>query len=319
MSAEGWDDLERALAASELGEIEVVRRRPCEYQTSFPIELLEVERLGPGRATIVCKRPDWDELDATAQLAKPHFLHDPEREACVYGRLLPRGPAGPPRLLGTAFEDGRAWLFLERVEGRPLSEVGERELWEEAAAWLGRFHAAFAGDASAPAVRCPLVERDASFHRRWIERACEYGRDAPPERRAVFDHLAQEHEQVVEALLAMQTTLLHGEFYASNVLIAAGEGGVRVAPLDWELAGPGPGALDLAALVSGWPAADREAMRLAYEGALGAPLSARELELARLQVAIQWLGWAPPEWQPPADQRRDWGAEAIEIAEELGL
>lgn len=319
MSADGWDALQRALARSGLGDLEVVRRRPCEYRTSFPVELLEVERLGPGRGTIVCKRPNWDELDAPAQLAKPHFLHDPEREACVYEQLLPRGPAGPPRLLGTAFADGRAWLFLEHVEGRPLFEVGERELWEEAAAWLGRFHARFAGDGARIATPCPLVERDDRFFRRWIERAREFGQGMPPDRRAALDRLAARHERLVEELLAMLPTLLHGEFYAANVLVTASEGGPRVAPLDWELAGPGPGALDLAALVSGWPAADRETMRLAYGRGLGQPLPARDLELARLQVAIQWLGWAPPEWEPPAGQRRDWGAEAIEIAEGLEL
>jgi hypothetical protein len=319
MSADGWDGLERALAASGLGELEVVRRAPSEYRTSFPVELLEVERLGPGRGSIVCKRPNWDELDATAQLAKPRFLHDPGREACVYERLLPRGPAGPPRFLGGWIEDGRSWLFVERVEGRPLSEVGERELWERAAGWLGRFHAAFAGARPGPAAGCPLVERDADFHRVWMARARGFGVGDSSERRAALRRLSDLHGRLVEALLAMPATLLHGEFYASNVLVAEGEAGVRVAPLDWELAGPGPGALDLAALVSGWPAADREAMRLAYESALGAPLPARDLELARLQVAIQWLGWAPPEWRPPADQRRDWGAEAIAIAEELEL
>jgi Phosphotransferase enzyme family len=319
MSADRWEALERALAASGLGDVEVVRRQPSEYRTSFPVELLEVERLGPGRGTIVCKRPNWDELDATAKLAKPRFLHDPEREACVYERLLPRGPLGPPRFFGGGLEEGSAWLFVEYVEGRPLHEVGERELWELAAAWLGRFHAAFSGTQPGLAVRCPLVQRDAYFYRRWMERAREFGRGEPSDRRAALDRLAERHERLVEALLAMPATLLHGEFYASNVLIAEAEGGVRVAPLDWELAGPGPGALDLAALVSGWPAADRKAMRLAYEDALGEPLPARDLELARLQVAIQWLGWAPPEWQPPADRSRDWGTEAIEVAQELGL
>lgn len=313
-----WEAMERALAAAGL-EIEVVRRQPCEYRTSFPVELLEVERLGPGWGTIVCKRPNWDELDGTAQMAKPRFLHDPEREVCAYEELLPRGPEGPPRLLGTAAEDGRSWLFLEWVEGRPLFEVGERELWEQAAAWLGRFHAAFAGDRAGTELPCPLVERDADFYRSWMARARGFGVGESGERRAALDRLSERHDRLAEELLAMPPTLLHGEYYASNVLIAAGEGGVRVAPLDWELAGPGPGALDLAALVSGWPAADREAMRLAYERGLGAPLPARELELARLQVAIQWLGWAPPEWQPPADQRRDWAAEAIEIVEALEL
>jgi aminoglycoside phosphotransferase (APT) family kinase protein len=321
MSAAGsWEALERALAASGLGDLEVVRREPCEYRTSFPVELLEVERLGPGRAAIVCKRSNWDELEASARLAKPRFLHDPEREACVYERLLPRGPAGPPRFHGAALEEGRSWLFVEYVEGRHLFEIGARELWEEAADWLGRFHRAFAGgELHRLAARCPLVERDAGFYRRWIERAREFDRSAPAGRRAGLDRVSDRHEQIVEALLAMPATLLHGEFYASNVLIAEDAMRVRVAPLDWELAGPGPGVLDLAALVSGWPPREREAMRDAYERALGEPVSARDLELARLQVAIQWLGWAPPEWEPPADQRRDWGAEAIEIAEALEL
>src|SRR5262249_32650994 len=130
-SAAEWDSLERALVAAGLGEIEVVGRRRSQYTTSFPIEELEVELMGPGRSKIVCKRLDWDQLDATAQLAKPRFLHDPEREACVYERLLPRGPAGPARFLGAAMEAGRSWLFVEWIEGRNLFQIGERELWED--------------------------------------------------------------------------------------------------------------------------------------------------------------------------------------------
>jgi hypothetical protein len=60
-------------------------------------------------------------------------------------------------------------------------------------------------------------------------------------------------------------------------------------------------------------------MRRAYCRGRGRELAARELDLARLQVAIQWLGWAPPEWEPPAGRRRDWAAEAVEIAERLEL
>lgn len=95
---------------------------------------------------------------------------------------------------------------------------------------------------------------------------------------------------------------------------------VRVAPVDWELAAEGPGLTDLAALVSGWPAADRQALVAAYAAEPGVPaFTARDLDLARFQVAIQWLGWAPPRWQPPPERRHDWLAEATEIAEELGL
>ncbi|MBS1880851.1 MAG: hypothetical protein JST31_15175, partial [Actinobacteria bacterium] len=112
-------------------------RRPSEYRTSFPIAELELEVPGEGRLKAVCKRLDWDQLDPVARLAKPRFLHDPRREPYAYERLLPLGPAGPPRFLG-APEEGGARLLVEWIDGRDLVEVGERELWEEAAAWLGR-------------------------------------------------------------------------------------------------------------------------------------------------------------------------------------
>jgi aminoglycoside phosphotransferase (APT) family kinase protein len=296
----------------------IISRRESAYRTSFPIEELEVEISGHGRREIVCKRLDREGLDATARLAKPLFLHAAEREIEVYERLLPHGPAGPPRFLGAEFDAGRTLLFIERIDGRPLVEVGERALWEEAAGWLGRFHAAFAGLAGGPPSGPPLIEHDADFHRFWLVRARSFAASGPGPGPALA-WLDARHEQVVEALSRMDRTLLHGEFYASNVLVAGGDGSTRVAPVDWELAGPGPGALDLAALVCGWPHADREAMRRAYGAGRGREIPARELDLARLQVAIQWLGWAPPEWKPPADRQRDWAAEAVEIAEELEL
>lgn len=296
----------------------VLSRRPSAYRTSFPIEELEVEMPGGGRSRIVGKRLDREALGAAARLAKPPFLHAPRREAYVYERLLPRGPEGPPRFLEAEQGADGSLLFIEWIDGRVLFEVGERAIWEEAASWLGRFHAAFEGVPVDSPLDARLVERDADFHRLWLARARRF---AVSERRraAALDWLAARHEDVVEALVAMDPTLLHGEFYASNVLVAEEGSSTRVAPVDWELAGPGPGALDLAALVCGWPAPDREAMRQAYGLGRGRELAALDLDLARLQVAIQWLGWAPPEWTPPPDQRRDWAAEAVEIAEELEL
>lgn len=96
--------------------------------------------------------------------------------------------------------------------------------------------------------------------------------------------------------------------------------GVRVAPVDWELAAAGSGLTDLAALVGGWPRSDREALVAAYATEPGVPpFTTRDLDFARLQLAIQWLGWAPPEWEPPEGQRHDWLAEAVQLAEELDL
>jgi aminoglycoside phosphotransferase (APT) family kinase protein len=315
--------LERALAGVGLELEGEVERRPYAYRTSFPVEELRVQLRERGAATLVFKQLEWEELEPGAKLAKPRFVHDPAREPAVYRALLPGTPAGPPEFFGAVETGGRCWLFVEWVEGRELFQVGERELWEAAARWLARFHVALAPELDRRRSEARLLEHDAAFYRRWMERAREFA----GEPKAV-EWLAAHHEQVVEALLALPRTALHGEFYASNVLVAADldhtppgqKSDARVAAVDWELAAAGPGPTDLAALVSGWPDADRRAIAAAYAAEQGVPeFDERDLAFARLQVAIQWLGWAPPEWEPPPGQWHDWLGEAVALAEGLGL
>ena len=325
----GFDDselragLERALAGVGLELDGEVERRPSPYRTSFPIEELRFELAGRGPVRVGFKQLEWERLEPPAQLAKPRFLHDPEREPAVYRALLPQAPAGPPEFFGAMLEGDWRWLFIEWVEGRELFQVGERGLWEEAARWLARFHAALAPELERCRREARLLDHDAAFHRRWIERARKFVAAPKP-----IEWLAARHEQVVEALLAQPRTVLHGEFYASNVLVASdsdptlpGQNSeARIAPVDWELAAIGAGLTDLAALVSGWPDEDRAAIAAAYAAEPGVPAFSRsDLDLARLQVAIQWLGWAPPEWEPPEGQRHDWLGEAVALTEGLGL
>jgi len=315
--------LEQALAGVGLELTGEIERRPSPYRTSFPIEELRFQPAGREPVRVGFKQLGWDRLEPAAQVAKPRFLHDPEREPEVYRALLPQASAGPPEFFGAVLEADRHWLFVEWVEGRELFQVGERELWEEAARWLARFHVALAPEVERGRREAHLLDHDAAFYRRWVERAREFAADPKP-----IEWLAARHEQVVEALLAEPRTVLHGEFYASNVLVASDfdhtplgqKSDARVAPVDWELAAVGAGLTDLAALVSGWPEEDRAAIAAAYAGVPGAPaFSARDLDHARLQVAIQWLGWAPPEWEPPEGQQHDWLGEAIALAEELEL
>jgi hypothetical protein len=42
-----------------------------------------------------------------------------------------------------------------------------------------------------------------------------------------------------------------------------------------------------------------------------------DLNLCRLHVAVQWLGWAT-DWRPPDEQAQDWLRNATEVAGELG-
>jgi hypothetical protein len=320
--------LERALAGVGLELAGEIERRPYAYRTSFPLEELRVELAGEGPVTLLFKQLDWDALEPEAQLAKPRFLHDPEREPAVYENLLSKAPPGPARCFGAIAAPDRHWLFVERVEGRELFQVGERELWEEAAHWLGRFHAAMAPDLDRHRTEGRLLDHDAAFYRGWIERASKFAAERDDGSAARIAWLRERHDQVVEALCAMPRTVLHGEFYASNVLVASGlehtpvgqKSDARVVPVDWELAAAGPGLTDLAALVGGWSDHDRERLAATYASEPSVPpFTPRDLGLARLQVAIQWLGWAPPAWEPPEGQRHDWLGEAVALAEELGL
>jgi aminoglycoside phosphotransferase (APT) family kinase protein len=156
-----------------------------------------------------------------------------------------------------------------------------------------------------------------------MRRALEF---AEPERRERLAPLAERYDQVVARLAELPTTFIHGEFYASNVLIERGGGNLRVCPIDWENAAVGPGVIDLAALTTGsWSAAEREQIARGYAGqaaelghAPGTGELFETLELARLHLAVQWLGWDPT-WTAPVEHRHDWLGEALRIAGTLGL
>src|SRR5437879_1421833 len=130
-----------------------------------------------------------------------------------------------------------------------------------------------------------------------------------------------------EQPFALPLTFIHGECYASNVLVVAGHGPPRVCPIDWEMAALGPGLMDLAALSAGrWTPTEQHSIVYAYCQASadtgGKRLPMGELDTAldccRLQLALQWLGWSL-DWQPPADHVQNWLGEALGAAHRLGL
>ena len=167
------------------------------------------------------------------------------------------------------------------------------------ARWLARLHDRFAGTAT----REFLLRYDRSYLARWPSRA---GVSVPG------------YDTILDRLAALPATLVHGELYASNVLVD----GERVCVVDWELAGIGPGVLDLAALTTGLPEADAATLAESYRTALAHPPDAEpfgfDLDCARLHLAIQWLGWSP-DWSPPPEHARDWRAELPQLTERVGL
>jgi len=304
-------------------------RRPSEYRSSFGLEELDVSLADGTNLELMFKDLGWEALDSQGRRAKPRFLYDPVREIGVYRSLLASAGLGTAAYHGSVVDaaGGRFWLFVERVAGIELYQVGEVARWEEAARWLAGMHAALGGDPERRAAEGRLLRQDRAFHRRWIERPCEFasqeGRPSPQRRR--LESLAARYDEVAGRLLALPQGVIHGELYASNLIVDPAGG--RVCPVDWEMAAVGPPLSDLAALTTGWdrPVQARlertyhDALDAAHAWARGYEAFAEGVTLCRLQLAVQWLGWAPPGWVPPEDHRRDWLDDAIRLADELGL
>ncbi len=88
-----------------------------------------------------------------------------------------------------------------------------------------------------------LLDYDRAHYRRWIDRARSFAGapGQPPARLRSIEWLTPRYEAASEELLALPRTVIHGEFYASNVLVAGDPADPRVAPVDWELAASAPG------------------------------------------------------------------------------
>jgi aminoglycoside phosphotransferase len=308
--------LERALGTGTAR----IERRTAKFRTSFPLEDVDVTLEDGTMLALVLKVLSAAELPEKAREAKPEFLLDPERELEAYRDLLPDDSLGTPRCYAAVSEGERHWLLLERVNGIPLWQVGELETWQAAARWLAALHERFAAEDGWRAQARHLLRYDAALYRQWARRAREHAAAAGRRRRErerVVD-VTRRFETVIDRLAALPTTFIHGEFYASNVVVD----GARIAPIDWELAAQGPGLIDLAALSTGrWGDSERQAIASAYERALTTPPGydfGVMLDSCRLHLAVQWLGWAPG-WRPPRAHRYDWLSEATDLVERLGL
>src|SRR5262249_46371623 len=157
--------------------------------------------------------------------------------------------------------------------GKELYQVGDFSAWEEVARWLGRLHAEVAAAAPHLAAEAHLIAHGANYYRNWMRRALAIqGVSAEATDiagRSRLEKLAARYEEVLARLAALPRTFIHGEFYASNVLVQETATGLRVCPVDWEMAALRPGLIDLAALTAGkWTPDQQEALALAYHAAL---------------------------------------------------
>jgi hypothetical protein len=126
-------------------QLKRLRRRVSTYSSSSTVENLEVDLHGKPSLRLVFKNLSPAALLPGARRIRPDFLYEPHREAATYERILRRHQSGTATCYGSVNTDTpeRHWLFLERVTGRPLWQVGRMESWLEAARWLARLHGRF--------------------------------------------------------------------------------------------------------------------------------------------------------------------------------
>lgn len=321
------EELERALSETGDGSpyIAHLARRASRYRTSFALEELEVFLEDGRRLHLMWKDVHRHSLGATSRHVKPEFLDNPAREIETYRQILAPHQLSTPAFYGAVVRpaEGRHWLFLERVVGRELYQIGDFEIWRQVARWLAGMHAQFREHAIALERDVPLIVHDSSYYRRWMTRAQEFA--AGTKSATEIERLAQRHNRVIERLLALETTLLHGEFYASNILVVPQANSLRICPVDWEMAALGPGLQDLGALIAGhWSEKEKRELASTYYSALPTPrewsweMFQEALDYCRLQIAVQWLGWSR-DWSPPPEHVQDWLCEALALSERLGL
>lgn len=302
-------------------------RAPSQFQSSARLHDIEVRLADGSSLSLVHKELGRRGLVPAASRSRPRVLADASREIRVYELLLSRSRLGTPRLYGGHVERQRGiyWLFLERVRHTQLRWTIDPAAWVRTAAWLGNFHGTV--EPRDALGELSLVRYDAPFYRSWMDRARRFARAGDRARRIRLDALSRRYDTVVDALVSMPATVIHGQLFPSNVLVDDATPQGRICVLDWETAAHGPGFIDLAALVAGrWSAEDRGAMVAAYRHALtrssqtAATVDRGEDSLlyARLHLAVQQLGWAD-RWVPPAEQAHDWLEEAMQLAEQMSL
>jgi hypothetical protein len=313
------DDEVAALLRSRGVRAAQITRRPYRYATSAPLEHVSVRTADGGSMELILKDLARERLLPDARDAKPEHVHDPRRELATYRDVL-----GPARIGPRCFAGDRL-LLIEKVPGVELWQVGELDVWERVAEWAASLHGRFAGSAQALRRANPhLLEHTETWLLGWRDRAREALAGSADERADALLAVLDGYAAVAGQLAALPRTFVHGELYPSNVLVVRDREPPEVFAIDWEMAAIGPGLVDLAALVGGWPAEERCRLAEAYRRGLEAagwdppPTATLTADLARcrLQLAVQWLGWAPG-WRPPPEHAHDWAGEALEIAREL--
>jgi hypothetical protein len=219
------------------------------------VEPESVEILREKREWAIC-RLEGVGLAGSAVIAKRCRQDDALIERTIYEEVLPRLPITALYCYGLVEEpDGNfCWLFLEDAAGENYSPYIE-EHRALAAQWLGHLHTSAAYITAAD----PLPERGPGHYLEHLQsgRAKILRNLTNPKLKAddrvvledilsQCDFLESRWQQVEEFCAELPRTLVHGDFTGKNLRVRTGQAGVALLAFDWEKAGWGIPAPDLA-------------------------------------------------------------------------
>lgn len=224
-----------------------------------------------------------------------------EREITFYRDVFPDGELGLARFAGVVPRAGGPWLVVEHLDAVPLRWCA-LDVWFEAAAWLGRFHAEIEQRSPLPPV---FKDRRREYFDRALTNALS---EVDGDARREVERVAATFESAVGSLLDHPQTLVHGAFRPGQVLVDEGPTPPRICPVDWEIAGVGSCLYDLATLTDGFEPAKRDRFFERYVAESPWPdLTAADLADAsvasRIHRTLKWIGHARVRGIPPADVR----------------
>jgi len=224
--------------------------------------------------------------------------------------------AAAPRLIGASpAAGGWVWHVYEDLGDETLEHRSERDRVEAAVNLVARLHTRFTLHPLLAEVRAASEERGIAYFTRNVRDAIEalealrepaVVRSA--EQAAVCERLrARLYRLEAETSARARSfaecggpeTLLHGDLWTSNVVVARTAHGLEARLLDWDRLGPGPVSYDLSAFLLRFPREQRLAILSMFDRAVsaegGRPLAraslAMDLETAELSRFANFVIW----------------------------
>ena len=176
-------------------------------------------------------------------------------ERTMYESVLPKLPIKSPIYYGFLEDpEGMCWIFLEDVGSERLSprDPTHRAL---AARWVAQLHLHGARIEAASCLPAAGAERYLGHlraSRERIGRSLDHPAMSPEQREALAavvalqDHLESRWDGIVRRCRQLPVTVVHGDLRPKNLRVRAEPPGVTLYGLDWETAGWGVAAPDLA-------------------------------------------------------------------------